>query len=191
MKTRKELYEYIEQDAKANGRTKSKADFFGDMCWKFQVTLRKFEYYTSCGRQKSLLFPFYVYYRLRLQHLSVKLGFTIPAHRIGKGFSIAHRGTIVVSTASTIGENCRIHEGVTIGATNGSLNAPQIGSNVFIATGAKIIGDITIADDVCIAANAVVTKSITEPGTTWGGIPAKKISDKSSRANLSDLLFEK
>ena len=190
MKSKKELYEYIQQDAKANGRSKTKPDFFGDVCWKFQVTLRKFEYYSSRGRKKSLLFPFYVYYRLRLQHLSVKLGFTIPAHRIGKGFSIAHRGTIVVSAASTIGQNCRIHEGVTIGATNGSLNAPQIGNNVFIASGAKIIGDITIADGVCIAANAVVTKSITEPDTTWGGIPAKKISDNSSRANLSNMLFD-
>ena len=54
--------------------------------------------------------------------------------------------------------------------------------------GCKIIGNITIADNVAIGANAVVVKSITEPGTTWGGIPAKKISSNNSWSNLSPLL---
>ena len=94
----------------------------------------------------------------------------------------------MVNPQAKVGINCRIHEGVNIGATNGSDKAPIIGNNVFIATGAKIIGDITIANDVCIGANAVVTKSITEPGTTWGGVPAKKISNNNSHSNLSKFL---
>ncbi len=104
--------------------------------------------------------------------------------------SIAHYGTIVVNSAAKVGKNCRIHEGVNIGATNGSAKAPIIGDNVFIGTGAKIIGDITIANDVAIGANAVVVKSIEDSGVTYGGIPAKKISDKNSHSNLSSFLFE-
>jgi serine O-acetyltransferase len=77
---------------------------------------------------------------------------------------------------------------VNIGSTNGS-KAPKLGNNVFIGTGAKIIGDITIADNVAIGANAVVVKSITEPGTTWGGIPAKKISDHDSRSNMPYITY--
>ena len=107
----------------------------------------------------------------------------------GPGLSIAHYGTIVVNDAARVGKNCRIHEGVNIGATNGSLRAPQIGDNVFIGTGAKIIGDLTIADDVAIGANAVVVKSITEKGVTYGGIPAKKISANNSHSNLAPQLF--
>ena len=78
---------------------------------------------------------------------------------------------------------------VCIGATNGSEKAPVIGDNCFLGTGAKVIGEITIADNVAIGANAVVCKSIEEPGTTWGGVPAKKISENSSRSNLCRNLF--
>ena len=121
---------------------------------------------------------------------SVKLGFSIPLNVFGPGLSIAHYGTIVVSDAAKVGKNCRLQEGVNIGATNGSAKAPQIGNNVFIGTGAKIIGDITIADDVAIGANAVVVKSITETGVTYGGVPAKKISSNNSHSNLAPQLFE-
>lgn len=72
--------------------------------------------------------------------MSIKLGLSISNKtKIGKGFSIAHYGTIVINSNCTIGENCRIQEGVCIGATNGSKAAPIIGNNVYIATGAKII----------------------------------------------------
>lgn len=104
------------------------------------------------------------------------------------GLALAHPGTIVINGNAKIGKNCRIHEGVTIGATNGSGDSAIIGDNVFIGTGAKIIGKVSIADDVAIGANAVVVKSILEAGTTWAGIPAVKISEKNSHSNLSPLL---
>lgn len=83
-----------------------------------------------------------------------------------------------------------MHQCVTIGSTSGTFESAEIGDNVFIGAGACIIGAVTIADDVAIGANAVVVKSITEPGTTWGGCPAKKISNHDSRSNLSPFLFE-
>lgn len=59
---------------------------------------------------------------------------------------------------------------------------------MFIATGAKVIGQVFVADNVAIAANAVVIRDIDEPGTTWGGIPAKKISDNDSSSNMQYVL---
>lgn len=183
------LTEYLIQDAKASNRISIKPKFLGDEIWKFQVNLRKLEYFSY----KSTYNKFYIIHKLycKFKHhrLSIKLGFSIPINTFDKGLSIPHYGHIVVNSKAKVGRNCRIHEGVNIGATNGSDKAPLIGNNVFIASGAKIIGDITIADDVSIGANAVVVKSITEPGTTWGGIPAKKISDNNSHSNLSKLLF--
>ena len=88
-----------------------------------------------------------------------------------------------------VGRNCRLQEGVTIGATNGSHEAATIGDNCYFGSGAKVIGAVTIADDVAVGANAVVTKDITEPGTSWAGIPAGKISDKDSHSNLCQDLF--
>lgn len=187
--TRNDLKEYIAADALACGRDSVRPNLYMDLVWKFQVALRKKEYYKNQrGAKRLLLLPlaFLAYYRC--DSLGVKLGFSIPCNVFDKGLSIAHYGTIGVNGTSVIGRNCRIHEGVTIGSTNGSLG-PKLGNNVFIGTGAKIIGDVTIADDVAIGANAVVVRSILEPGTTWGGIPARKISDNNSHSNLNPRLF--
>lgn len=94
----------------------------------------------------------------------------------------------MVHPNAVIGKNCRIHECVTIGATNGSTSAAKIGDNVFLASGAKIIGDVEIANDVAVGANAVVVKDILKPGITVGGVPAKQISENNSHSNLSELL---
>lgn len=188
--SKNELKAYIAQDAAANNRQGTKAKFFGDEIWKFQLAMRKAEYYKNLYPKKKYFIVHYIWYRQWFLKRSIKLGFSIPLNVFGPGLSLPHYGTIVVSGFSKVGKNCRIHEGVNIGATNGSTAAPQIGDNVFIGTGAKIIGDVTVADDVAIGANAVVVKSITESGVTYGGIPAKKISDHNSHSNLAAALFQ-
>lgn len=189
--SKSELQHYLIRDTKALGYGRKHPKLLGDEIWKFQRSLRKREYFVSLTRKQQLLclVPF-LCNKLYFHHISIKLGFSIPPGVFAEGLSIAHRGTIVINGNARVGKNCRIQECVNIGATNGSSDAPIIGNNVFIGTGAKIIGDITIADDVAIGANAVVVKSITEPGTTWAGVPARKISDKSSRANLPAGMFE-
>ncbi len=186
----KETYiKYIEQDRLALGRQKDKRPhLFGDEIWKFERLLRKTEYYTNCKRgfvSKAI----HKCYKVRFHRLSVKLGFTIPINVFEEGLSIPHYGTIVVHGNAKIGKNCRLQEGVTIGATNGSHESARIGNNCYFGSGAKVIGAVTIADDVAVGANAVVTKDITEPGTTWAGIPARKISDVDSHSNLCPDLF--
>ncbi len=64
---------------------------------------------------------------------------------------------------------------------------PKIGNNVFIGPGAKIFGEITIADHIAIGANAVVNKSFTESGITVAGIPARKVSEKGSSSYYKDI----
>jgi serine O-acetyltransferase len=46
--------------------------------------------------------------------------------------------------------------------------APHIGNNVFIGSGAKIIGDVTIGDNVIIAPNTNVIKDIGDNCTCVG-----------------------
>lgn len=189
IQTKRDLHEYLCSDAIANSRTSMKPRLFGDEIWKYIIALRKAEYYTNrTGLSGKLTLPLRFYYKFRLHHLGMKLGYSIPVNVIGKGLALVHYGTVVIAKGAKIGENCRIHEGVTIGATNGSRKAAVIGNNVFLASGAKIIGDVEIADDVAIGANAVVTSSIREKGTTWGGIPARKISDHDSGSNLCSCL---
>lgn len=65
-----------------------------------------------------------------------------------------------------------------------SIEAAKIGDNCYLGSGAKIIGDIRIADGVAIGANAVVVKSIIENNTTWAGVPARKVSNNASLINM-------
>ena len=190
IKTKQDYKKYLAQDALALGAVARKHPrLFTDHIWRFQRLLRKREYQmTYTGIKKLICLPFVVINKIRFNKMSVLLGFSIPVGVFEEGLSIAHYGHIVVNTNAKIGKNCRIHEGVNIGATNGSEKAPVIGNNVFIGTGAKIIGDVSIADNVAIGANAVVVKSITEPGTTWAGVPARKISSNDSHSNLSRYL---
>lgn len=180
---------YLAQDRLALNRQQDRhPGFFGDEIWKFEILLRKVEYDLNCRRG---VFGRIVgkYHKFRFHRLSVKLGFTIPPNVFGEGLSIPHYGTIVVHGSVRAGRNCRLQEGVTIGATNGSHKAAVIGDNCYFGSGAKVLGEVTIADDVAIGAGAVVTRDITESGTTWGGVPARKISDRDSHSNLCKALF--
>ena len=188
IQTYEELMECLRQDAAASYRLRIQVHGFRDDIWRWQRSMRYSEYYGNRAKRNVLYKLPAIFMRRRFASLSLKLGFSTPYRNIGKGFSVAHYGLLVINGNTVIGENCRVHEGVCIGTTNGSNNAPRIGNNVFIGSGAKIIGDIKIADDVAIAAGAVVVKSITEPGTTWAGVPAKKVSNQSSHSNLSPLL---
>lgn len=175
---KKEFKKYLEADKKALGRT-GKFPKYTDLVWKFEILLRKCEYLHNCKRHNIFYKPIYWFYRYKFFNLSVKCGFEIPLNAFGKGLSIAHRGNIVVNSGAKIGENCRIHVGVNIGTQVGLTNsAPIIGNNVYIAPGAKLFGEIEIADNIVIGANSVVNKSFTEKNIAIAGIPAKKISDK-------------
>ena len=180
IQSKKELKNYLEQDRLALHYTKKRPGIIKDEIWKFEILLRKNEYCTNC-LHKIWHLPYKAVVKFLYHRLAVRLGFSIPLNCFGPGLSIAHYGLLTVGNAQ-VGKNCRIQEGVNIGATGGSNLAAAIGDNVFIGTGAKIIGNIKIADDVAIGAGAVVTKDILEAGITVAGVPAKKISNNNSHA---------
>ena len=115
------------------------------------------------------------YWRRRKNDLGAKLGIIIYAGCCGKGLRIWHYGSTIISGDAKLGENCTFHGQACIGNDGTGTAAPVIGNNVDIGVGAKIIGDVTIADNVKIGAGAVVTKSCLEDGATLAGIPAKPL----------------
>lgn len=187
----KEDYKYyLECDRVALGIDRERPMFMRDDIWRFERVLRRSEYWNNNRPHTLIKYLVVSVIRKLVNHqyynLSVRLGFSIPLNVFGPGLAIVHYGTIVVAGEAKVGANCRIHEGVTIGATNGSSEAATIGDNVFIASGAKIIGAVTISSNVAIAANSVVVKHvISSTGCTVGGVPAKVISQNASRSNLS------
>lgn len=89
---------------------------------------------------------------------------------VGGGLYIAHpRGTTI--HAKRIGRNCTIIHAVTIGMRN-EWEFPEIGNNVFIGAGARVLGGIKIGNDAAIGANAVVIDDVPARATVVG-IPAK------------------
>lgn len=192
IKTRADLQFYLKADRIANGWTPKKdlkaalvSWFFPDDIQRFQEALRGVEYYTNC--EQTLFVKIRKFMQLRkFRKLSLKLGFSIPENVFGPGLSIAHYGTIVVNQSTRVGANCRLHTGVNIGSEAGYAGrAPKIGDNCYIGPGVKIFGNITIANNVALGANAVVTKSIEKPGVAVAGIPAKEIGP----VNVRDLII--
>ena len=115
--------------------------------------------------------------KYKFKKLSIKLGFSIPINVFGPGLSIAHYGSIVINPNAKIGANCRLHVGVNIGASGGGTEAPIIGDNVYIGPGAILFGDIKIANNVTIGANATVNKSCDIEHCVLAGTPAKVVKE--------------
>lgn len=143
---------------------------FANPRWRFIKKLRRAEYYKNC--HSNFLFKLiYLLVWYDYKTYGLKLGFTIPLNVIGKGLSLPHYGTIVISNEAKIGENARIHICVNIGAYTGG--APVIGDNVYIGPGTKIFGGIRLGNNIKIGANAVINKSFEEDNIVLAGVPAK------------------
>jgi len=101
-------------------------------------------------------------YHVLYKFVQAVTGIELPCEaQIGRNFVIDHHGGIVVSGYAKFGDNCRIRSGVVIGLSRvEDPCAPVIGNNVDIGAGAKLLGRITIGDNVMIGANAVVVRDV-------------------------------
>lgn len=141
--------------------------------YRYVKLLRKTEYHHSLqGISHKFL---YMLYRCRKNRLGIKLGIEIWDNTFDEGLTIYHAGNIVVNGMSRIGKNCKLHGSNCIGNNGKSLAAPVIGDNVRLGVGAKVIGDIHIADDITIAAGAVVIDSCDIKGAILAGVPARVV----------------
>ena len=118
-----------------------------------------------------------IVYRIYYHH-SFKFGYEIsPKTKIGGGVKITSLGRgIVIHSNAIIGENCEIMQNVTVG--NNALKSRDdvaiIGDRVTLCAGSKVIGSVSIGDNVVVGANSVVVKDI-PTNTIVAGIPAKII----------------
>ena len=158
--SKSDLQRYLELDRRALGiRRAKRPPLTGYRVWKFQVALRKHEYYANTGR--SLFGRIMKKFWGAVHEIyGVRLGFSIPINVFGPGLRINHYGLIVVNPKARVGAFCDIHQGVNIGEGFGKDEVPEIGDHVYIGPGAKIYGRIRIADRTAVGANAVVIEGI-------------------------------
>lgn len=115
--------------------------------------------------------------RLISEKAKRKTGIEIhPGATIGKNLFIDHGIGVVIGETCVIGDNVTLFHGVTLGGTGKEKGKrhPTIGNNVFIGSGAKILGNIMIGNNVKIGANSVILESVPD-NVTVVGIPGKII----------------
>jgi cysteinyl-tRNA synthetase len=102
-----------------------------------------------------------------------------PGAKIGSGFFIDHGMSVVIGETSEIGENVLIYQGVTLGGTGKEKGKrhPTLGNNVVVGAGTKVLGAITIGDNVKIGANSVVLHPVPENSIVVG-VPGKVIKKR-------------
>lgn len=186
--SKKDLKEYLSADNQwlrpknIKSRLVEKATYYpSGIFHRYLKLLRKQEYYINTARGNKFKGLLAVIYEGRKNRLGMRLGIEIGPNCFGKGLNLYH-SNVVINPAVRAGKRCSLHGANCVGNNGLSQGVPKLGNDVDIGYGAVIIGDITIADGVKIGANAVVNRSITEPGCTVAGVPAKivKLAERNS-----------
>lgn len=125
------------------------------------VCLYRYGRWTRTLRPRWLSLPFKLVYVLLKVPVELLFGIDISANaNIGPGLYIDHFGGIFLH--GDAGRNLSVTQDVTLGykGAGKSNRWPQLGDDVYIGAGAKVIGDVRIGDGVVIGANTVVTKDV-------------------------------
>ncbi len=103
-----------------------------------------------------------------------------PSAQIGKDVLLGYQGLgIVIHRNAVVGDRVQIGTGVTIGGRSGHLQVPVIEDDVFIGTGAKVLGPVRIGRGAAIGANAVALTDVPANAVPVG-VPARVVRIRSS-----------
>lgn len=167
------LWQQIKEDWQAHGKDWTKPGFRA-------VAIQRFGVWRMSVQPKWLRAPLSVLYRMLYRKARNTYGIDLPySVKLGRRVVIEHQGAIIIHGDCVIGDDSIIRQGVTLGNRylDRPLDAPRLGQRVNVGAGAKILGGVSIGDDVTIGANAVVLKDI-PAGHTAVGIPAKILAPK-------------
>jgi serine O-acetyltransferase len=160
------VFENLRSDYQAHGRDPGAQGFW-------VMVIYRFGRWRYGIRPASLRKLFSFIYKILFKLIQVITGIELPCETVvGRNFVIDHFGDIIVSGYARFGDDCRIRNGVTVGLRRiDDRRAPCIGNNVDIGAGAKLLGAITIGDNVLVGANAVVLCDV--PANSMAvGVPA-------------------
>lgn len=99
-----------------------------------------------------------------------------PGAKIGRRFFIDHGMGVVIGETCEIGDGVTVYQGVTLGGTGKEKGKrhPTIKDNALIATGAKVLGNITIGENSKVGGGSVVLKDVPSNSTVVG-IPGRVV----------------
>jgi serine O-acetyltransferase len=110
-----------------------------------------------------------------------------PGAVIGRRFFIDHGMGVVIGETAIIGDDCMLYHGVTLGGTTWDKvkRHPTLKDGVVIGAGAKILGPITLGNNVRVGSNSVVVRSI-DDNETVVGIPGRIVKKKAEDGESFD-----
>jgi len=160
------MLENIRHDLKAQGGDWASQGFWALVVYRFG----RWRYGVRPALLRKLLS---LIYKILFKLIQIVTGIALPCEvPIGRNFVIDHFGGIVISGFAKFGDNCRIRNGVVVGLQRvEEPGAPVFGDNVDIGTGAKVLGRISIGNNVLIGANAVVITDVPDDSIAVG-VPA-------------------
>ena len=108
-----------------------------------------------------------------------------PAARIGRRCFIDHGTGVVIGETAEIGDDCVMFHNVTLGGTgkHRGKRHPTIEDNVFIGTGATLLGPITVGTNAKIGANSFIQMHDVPAGCTAAGTPARIVKRDGRRVD--------
>jgi serine O-acetyltransferase len=128
----------------------------------------------------------YVLARLVSQFARFLTGIEIhPGAQIGQRLFIDHGMGVVIGETAEVGDDVILYQGVTLGGTGNETGKrhPTVGNHVVVGTDAKVLGNITLGDNVKVGAGSVVVHSV-PADTTVVGIPARAVKSRSGVGQL-------
>ncbi|HIK56541.1 MAG TPA: serine acetyltransferase [Synechococcales cyanobacterium M55_K2018_004] len=150
------------------------------------VAVHRFGNWRMTVKPKILRAPLSMLYRALYRKVRNHYGIDLPyTVRLGRRVVFEHAGGVIIHGFATIGDECIIRQGVTLGNRylDRPYDAPVLGDRVNVGAGAKLLGKIHLGNDVNVGANAVVLCDV-PAGKNAVGIPAKVIDSKRQAVSL-------
>ena len=179
----RELVALVREDYRAHGSDWTLPGFRAVAVYRFGVWTKTF------GRPRLVHVLISAIYRFLHRYVRNHYTIELPATAtVGRRLVIAHQGGIVIHHYARIGDDCLIHQNVTLGAATIETvdRGPALGNRVEIGCGAAIIGGVAIGNDVRIGPNAVVTMNVAEGSTV--AAPAPRVFRLHRREPTSDVV---
>ncbi len=109
-----------------------------------------------------------------------------PAAKIGRRCFIDHGTGVVVGETAEIGDDCVLFHNVTLGGTgkHQGKRHPTLEDNVYVGTGAILLGPVTVGRNSKIGANSFVRMRDVPPDCTVVGVPARIVRKDGKRVDL-------
>ena len=109
-----------------------------------------------------------------------------PGAHIGPGFFIDHGTGTVVGETAVIGKDCVLFHNVTLGGTgkHHGKRHPTLEDNVYVGTGAVVLGPVTIGRNSRVGAEAFIFMKDVPPQCTVVGTPARIVRMNGRKVDL-------